>query len=121
MRVYRLERPDTDGDYRGVFCTKGTLNYPEDSHYGRFGCGIEKAHWNTDYRFGCTSIDKLIEYFGSDFAVQLNEGASIVEYNVHMAHTMYSIHDDGDETIYEIETAFLASKVKERNVILKGE
>ncbi len=122
MRVYRLERQNSDGEFMGVFCTSGTLNYPSDANYANFGCGIENAHWNDDYRFACDSIEKLIEYFGSDFAVQLNEGAIIVEYNVHMAHTKYSMHEDKDgETIYEIETAFLASKVKERIVILEGE
>ena len=113
MRVYRLERQNGWGEYRGVFCTSGTLNYPEDSHYANFGCGVEKAHWNDDYRFACESIESLILYFGSDFAVQLNEGAIIVEYTIDKRHILFDKR--------QVEIAFLSTKVKQRIVILEGE
>lgn len=83
MKVYRLE----SGEY-GVFNgyeanLGGILRYPGDSLYGLYGntCGV--ASGDSSIRFGCTSIDSLIEYFGSDFAPLIGyTGVEIAVYEV---------------------------------------
>ena len=114
MRLYRLER----NDY-GVFCeyhTKIEMPFSDDALYNEFGYTCDKQYRvDDDYRSACESIEQLIEYFGSDFAYALQKGASIVEYNIHRAHVRFGL--DLDRCI---EVVFNSTKVKERNVILKG-
>lgn len=114
MRVYRLERNGW-----GVFCTSDSgleQNYPDDSMYQLFGFQCDRRyHWVKDYRSGCSSIDKLIEYFGSDFSNMIDKGASIVEYNVNKAHVRTGLNPDID-----IEVAFNINKIKHRTIILEG-
>lgn len=101
MRVYRLE-----GKGWGAFNSNSGLDikYPEDALYAQHGNSTGKNVYQDEYRFGCDSLDKLIEYFGSDFAYLIEQGAEIVEYNIHKAHVTFSV--------LGIELAFLVDKVK---------
>lgn len=109
MKLYRLERNGW-----GVFCSSSYMMMPssDDSLYSRYGfsCGY-KYQWESDWRCACESIEKLIEYFGSDFAWALDRGASIVEYRVPKRYVRFG----------EVEVVFKAPKVIERLVILQGE
>lgn len=113
MKVYRLEYHEF-----GVFCTQvKNLNYPEDALYAMFGysCGAQYRS-NDDYRSACKSLDELIEYFGSDFAKLIGEGADIIEYNVHKAHVRFGL-----DPSLQIEVAFNIEKSISRTIILEGE
>lgn len=115
MILYRLER----NDY-GVFCegySKIAMNFPDDALYNEFGYTCDRQYRdNDDFRSACESIEQLIEYFGSDFAYALQEGASIVEYNIHKAHVRFGLELDRS-----IEVVFNSTKVKSRHVLLKGD
>lgn len=113
MRVYRLEK----NDY-GVFCNASMVsypNYPDDALYANYGFSCDQRyHFNDGWRSACESIEKLIDYFGSDFAFFLGLGAEIVEYNVDKRYIRFSKLDES------IEVVFKREKAKERTVILKG-
>ena len=113
MRVYRLER----NDY-GVFCesySKIELNFPDDALYNEYGYTCDSQYRCKDeYRSACESLDKLIEYFGSDFAYALDNGASIVEYTVHKAHVRFGLRTN-------IEVVFNSEKVTNKTIIMKGQ
>jgi hypothetical protein len=106
MIVYRLEKNGW-----GAFCSCSGLvvSYTKDAVYAQHGNTTDKNVYQSDYRFGCDSIDKLIEYFGSDFAMLLDKGAEIVEYNIHKAHVTFSV--------LGIELAFPIRKVSGRRVV----
>lgn len=112
MKVYRLER-----NGYGIFCeyySKITMRFPEDALYNEFGYTCDRQYrQDDDYRSACESIDKLIEYFGSDFAYALQEGAEIVEYNIHKAHVKFGLMPEEDS----IEVVFNSTKVTDRQVI----
>lgn len=108
MKVYRLEHRGW-----GVFC-KYLYTTPSDALYTEYGfqCG-KQYQWNDDYRSGCESLDKLIEYFGSDFAlITGTEGVELVEYTIHKAHVRFGLNAN-----INIEVAFKADKVTHREVI----
>ena len=77
--------------------------------YG-FTCAL-KYKSECNWRSACESIEQLVEYFGSDFAWALEQGASIVEYRVLKRNVRFGVG---------IEVVFDASKIIERLVILKG-
>lgn len=112
MKVYRLER-----NGYGVFCesdSKIQLPFSEDSLYQSHGYSCDTQYRVKDeYRSACESIEKLVEYFGSDFAYALDKGASIVEYTVHKAHVRFGLR-------LNIEVVFNSEKVKDKTVILQG-
>lgn len=117
MIVYRFEQHFDeylgDGKYKkrweGIF-SGGHCSYPEDANYQTYGCTLWR-YKDSEYRFACRSIDKLIEYFGSDFAKLLGkEGVRLVEYEVKREGCFFS-----DK---HIELVFKASKVKGKRVIL---
>lgn len=107
MKVYRLEQNGWgiwSGGCPGV-------TWPPDAVYKEFGCTIVKAHYKEEWRFGCESIEKIIEYFGSDFARLLDNGCTLMEYTVHKAHVLFSMEG--------IEVAFKIDKVKEKRIMLE--
>lgn len=109
MVLYRLE---IDG--WGVFC-RILMKYSDDGLFADYGFSCDRRYQrNGDWRSACESIDKLIEYFGSDFAYCLDRGASIVEYVVHKAHVRFGLRDES------IEVVFNPSKAKERNIVFEG-
>lgn len=114
MKVYRLER-----NGYGVFCeyySKIDLPFSEDTLYSLFGYTCDGQYRARDeFRSACESLDKLIEYFGSDFAYALQKGASIVEYTVHKAHVRFGL--EVDECI---EVVFNIDKATDRQVLLQG-
>jgi hypothetical protein len=93
MRVYRMESKMTyngiiEPIWWGAFCSKH-LTYPPDAIYSNMGCTIPE--YNSKYRFACRSIEKVIEYFGSDFARIIgNEDIQLVEYEVKRTHVIFS-------------------------------
>ena len=111
MVVYRLEK-----DGWGVFCSSISLNSPTDALYNNFGYTCSREYkFSSNWRSACVSLDKLIKYFGSDFAYVLGEGASIVAYDVPREHVQRAIG------WRQIEVIFNVHEVKHRTVILKGE
>lgn len=114
MKIYRLER----NNY-GVFCewmTKIAMPFSYDTIYNEFGYTCDRQYREKDeYRSGCDSIEKLIEYFGGDFAWTLEQGASIVEYTIHKAHVRFGL--DLEECP---EVVFNSEKIIDRTVILMG-
>jgi hypothetical protein len=115
VKVYRLER-----NGYGIFCewkSRVDMNFPEDALYNEFGYTCARQYRDLDdYRSACESLDKLIEYFGSDFAYCLEKGASIVEYNIHKAHVRFGLEPEES-----IEVVFNSAKVIDKHIILKGE
>lgn len=106
MKVYRLEKNGW-----GVFCPNSGIevSYTNDALYAQHGNSTGRNVYQDEYRFGCESIDKLIEYFGSAFAMLIAKDAEICEYNIHKAHITFSV--------LGIEVAFLIDKVKDRRVL----
>jgi len=100
MIVYRLE-----GKGWGAFNSNSGLDitYTDDALYAAHGNTTDKNVYDEEYRFGCDTLDKLIEYFGSDFAKLLNQGAEIVAYKVHKAHVTFSVL--GIEVAFKIDKA----------------
>lgn len=102
MLVYRLEKND-----KGVFCfssgiSDDDISYTKDSIYGTNGCSTELRFLREDYRFACESIESLIDYFGSDFAVMLGAGAEIKVYKVRKNYIKYG---NGFEIAFPIAKA----------------
>jgi len=92
------------------------MPFSEDSLYQEFGYTCAQEYrGDCDYRSACESLDKLIEYFGSDFAYALDKGAHIVEYTVHKAHVRFGLFPEES-----IEVAFDVTKATNRKVILLG-
>lgn len=112
MKVYRLER-----NGYGIFCeyySKITMRFPDDALYNEFGYTCDRQYREKDeWRSACESLDKLIEYFGSDFAYALDEGAEIVEYNIHKAHVRFGLMPEEDS----IEVVFNSDKIVDRKTI----
>jgi hypothetical protein len=108
MTVYRLEYLG-----HGVFCgyAYNLMTNTLDAQYKQYGCTVVKARSDDNYRFACDSMEKLIEYFGSDFGKLLDGGAEIVCYKVHKAHVLFSMED--------IEVAFKVDKA-EKHIMWKG-
>lgn len=101
MLVYRLEKND-----RGVFDSYESgvkLSMPPDAIYENYGCTITKAKYDSNYRFGCESAEKLVEYFGSDFDKVLAQDAELVVYKVHKRNVIFS--KEGIEVAFEIAKA----------------
>lgn len=112
MLVYRLEKQDY-----GVFCDWGNLVMPFscDALYSEFGYSCKREYREkSNWRSACDSIDKLIKYFGSDFAYALGEGASVVEYVVNKTYVDFG----QDEEDGNIEVIFDSTKATTRKVIL---
>lgn len=120
MLVYRFEEEYTRTRYtpegkpiditqnHGIF-SSDHVTYTEDSNYQTYGCTLWK-YKESDYRFACSTIDKLIEYFGSDFANLIGkENVILVEYEVKRQDCFFS-----DK---HIELVFKHSKMINRKVI----
>lgn len=101
MIVYRLEH-----EGYGIFSSDYTT-FPTDSIYSEEGCTVVAARNgrnDREYRFGCDSIEKLIDYFGSDFAHALGgDGVELVAYKVRRNYVLFS--DIGIEVAFKIEKA----------------
>lgn len=107
MKVYRIEK-----NGYGPFCDMSGLKttYPSDAMYSIYGCTCQQVtKWDSDFRFGCRTIDKLIEYFGSDFAKLINQGGKIVEYEVNMKYVYFGYRG--------MELAFRVNMIKYRKEI----
>lgn len=121
MLVYRFEeeytrkyRDNITGEDRettvnhGIF-SSDHITYTEDSNYQSYGCTLWK-YKESNYRFACRSIDKLIEYFGNDFANLIGQDDVIlVEYEVKRKDCFFSTK--------RIELVFEADKVINRRVV----
>jgi hypothetical protein len=112
VKLYRLERNGW-----GVFCPASFMPRmlcSSDALYTWYGFSCDRKYqWENDWRCACESIEKLVEYFGSDFAWALDMGASIVEYRVPKKDIRFGTEG--------IEVVFKADAVIERLVILKGD
>lgn len=110
MVVYRIERQDG----WGAFCNEQSeqqtiVSYPSDSIYANEGCTVMgvRNHYGP-WRFGCETLDGLVEYFGSDFAKLIGKhGCSVVAYKVHKAHVRFGLNG--------CELAFIAEKAERIN------
>lgn len=100
MVVYRLERKGW-----GVFCNdiNPTMPYSLDTIYTLGYCSLPEQKRDPDWRFGCESIEDLIEYFGGDFAWAIDRGAEVVQYQVHKAHVRFGL--EIPELAFKIEKA----------------
>ncbi len=118
MRVYRFEQRQKVWDwdtidkevfrYQGVFSGEH-ITYTLDANYKTHGCTLYE-YKEKQYRFACRTIDKIIEYFGSDFARLLDkDDVVLVEYEVKREHCTFS-----DK---RIELVFQADKIISRTVI----
>ena len=113
MRVYRIESKASYGGiiediWWGAFSSKH-ITYTKDAIYAHEGCSI--GDYNSDYRLGCRTLEKLVEYFGSDFARLISqETIRVVEYEVERKHVVFSKK--------RIELTFRIDKVKGMKVIL---
>jgi len=102
MIVYRLEYKDYGvfGSYMNKYITN-----PEDAMYTYYGNTTPVDKWTTGfsgYRFACRTPEKLVEYFGSDFARAIAKGAIVVAYEVGMKYVMFGYKG--------LELAFQADK-----------
>lgn len=106
VKSYNIGEPVTR--YEGVFAG-GIVGACTDANYEEYGCTMVD-YKNRDYRFGCASIEQLIEYFGSDFQrlIEADE-VVMVEYEVRDDYCVFS--DEGIEMVFEVEA------VMERNII----
>jgi hypothetical protein len=109
MKVYRLERNGW-----GVFCPGAFMRMPysDDALYSHFGYSCDPAYQcEEEWRAACESVEKLKEYFGSDFKWALDHGASLVEYTVLKRYVRFG----------KLEVTFYVSQAKARRVVIKGE
>ena len=110
-RTYRENITGKDKEVKrnhGIF-SSDHVTYTDDANYQTYGCTLWK-YKDSNYRFACNGIDKLIEYFGSDFARLIGqEGVILVEYEVKRKDCFFS-----DK---RIELVFEADKVISRRVI----
>lgn len=102
MIVYRLEK-----DGYGIFC-HGLDTGAQDSLYVHELCSVRRSSRSTiedmqKWRYACDSIDKLIEYFGSDFAHILAHGGELVVYKVRKNYVQFS--PKGIEVAFRIDKA----------------
>lgn len=117
MLVYRFEQYVDEylGDNKfkkrwdGIF-GGGHVSYPDDANYQTYGCTLWQ-YKDSNYRFACSTIDKLIEYFGSDFAKLIDKkGVRLVEYEVKRQDCFFSSK--------HIELVFRADKVISKRRII---
>ncbi len=110
MKVYRLEGKDG----YGVFCGESGIGYKwsDDAVYSTNGNTTGRDLCDSSYRYGCESIDQLIEYFGSEFDADLEEGAELVEYTINKRYVTFSPKG--------IEVAFLIDRVSHKQVLIEG-
>lgn len=103
MIVYRLE---SESGY-GVFSTVARALLDDGTAmYSVHSCTLRSQGLvpnNRKYRFACESIDKLVEYWGSDFANLLAQGYKVAVYKVRKNYVLLS-HIPG------LECAFVAEK-----------
>lgn len=111
MIVYRFEQKikcwngnkhEYEERWEGVF-GGGHMTYPEDANYQTHGCTLWQYKYS-DYRFACRTLDKLVEYFGSDFSLLIGkEDVRLMEYEVKKGDCFFSSK--------HIELVFKASEV----------
>ncbi len=110
MKVYRLEGKDN----YGVFCSRANIDdtWTDDSIYANQGCSANIDREDESYRFACRSIDRLIEYFGSDFDYMIEQGVAIVEYDVNIKDVVFG--NKGTELAFNI------NNIRNKTTILEG-
>jgi len=86
MIVYRLEYKGFGifGRYSGDL-----LSGTEDSLYNLYGNTTPASRTSSNFRFACRTPEKLVEYFGSDFAHAIAKGATVEAYEVNRKYVMY--------------------------------
>lgn len=118
MLVYRFEqnirrwnsnKHEHEEIWEGVF-SGGHINYPVDANYNTYGCTLWQYKYS-DYRFACRTLDKLVEYFGSDFARLIDkDDVRLMEYEVNKEDCFFSSK--------HIELVFKANKVISKRRII---
>lgn len=116
MIVYRFEAKIHDvfgdrHDWKGVFHT--SIGDARDADYATHGCTLPDHKYYDDSRFACRSIDKLISYFGSDFARLIGmNNVRLMAYEVNAKDLIYS--DKHCEVVFKTKDV-----ISKRKVVIK--
>lgn len=99
---YNITKGEYEKEWKGVF-HKYIDRHSVDAEYHTYGSTLPDHKHYDDSRFACRSIDKLISYFGSDFAKLISKpDVRVMEYEVNARDLIYSRQHC--EVVFKIDT-----------------